>query len=57
MTSILENINGPKDLKNIPRDKLSELSSEIRAKIIETMSRNGGHLASNLGIVELSVAL
>jgi len=57
MASILENINGPKDLKNIPKDKLSELSSEIRAKIIETMSRNGGHLASNLGIVELSVAL
>lgn len=55
--SMLENINGPEDLKKVPAEKLSELASEIRAKIIETMSRNGGHLASNLGIVELSIAL
>lgn len=54
---ILENINSPKDVKNLSFSELSELSCEIRNKLVETVSQNGGHLASNLGAVELTVAL
>jgi len=54
---LLLKINSPQDLKNLSLDELKELASEIRAKIIETVSRNGGHLASNLGAVELTLAL
>ena len=54
---ILEKINSPKDLKNIPESELSVLASEIREQILETVSKNGGHLASNLCIVELTIAL
>lgn len=54
---ILENISNPKDLKNLSYKKLNILSDEIRKKIIEVLSINGGHLASNLGIVELTIAL
>ncbi len=52
---LLSKINSPKDLNNI--NNLENLCSEIREKLIEVISRNGGHLASNLGIVELTVAL
>ncbi len=55
--NILSKINSPKDLKDLPEDKLEPLCEEIREKIISTVSRNGGHLASNLGVVELTVAL
>ena len=55
--SILEGINGPADLKNIGVDTLDELASEIRRLIIETVSKNGGHLAPSLGVVELTIAL
>ncbi len=55
--SILEGINGPADLKNLGVDKLDELASEIRRLIIETVSKNGGHLAPSLGVVELTIAL
>ena len=54
---MLENINSPDDLKKIPKDKLKTLCKEIREKIISVMSRNGGHLASNLGVVELITAI
>jgi len=57
MTGWLDQINSPKDLKNIPIDKLGELAQEIRDKIIAVVSRNGGHLASNLGAVEFTLAL
>jgi 1-deoxy-D-xylulose-5-phosphate synthase len=57
MTGWLDQINSPKDLKNIPIDELGELAQEIRDKIIAVVSRNGGHLASNLGAVELTLAL
>jgi len=53
----LENINSPKDLKKLSIKELETLSGEIREKIIEVMSRNGGHLASSLGVVELTIAL
>ena len=54
---ILENIGSPQDVKNLPEDRLDSLCDEIRNKMIETVSKNGGHLASNLGTVELTVAL
>lgn len=53
----LEKIKSPEDLKKIPEKNLSVLSGEIRQKIIDTVNKNGGHMASNLGIVELTVAL
>ena len=55
--TILSKINSPQDLKKVPEKKLSELCEEIRKKIIKTVAKNGGHLASNLGVVELTVAL
>lgn len=54
---LLSKINSPKDIKSLSNEKLVELSGEIRYKLIETVSGNGGHLASNLGMVELTVAL
>jgi len=57
MQVYLQNIKSPKDLKNIPEDKLPVLATEIRNKIIEVVGKNGGHLASNLGVVELTIAL
>ncbi len=53
----LENINAPSDLKKLNNNDLIELSSEIRDYLIKTVSQNGGHLSSNLGVVELSVSL
>lgn len=54
---ILETISSPKDLKALSEDQLPLLSAEIRQKLLETVSKNGGHLASNLCVVELTVAL
>lgn len=54
---ILHNINSPKDLKALPKKYLPQLASEIRSRIIEVVGNNGGHLASNLGVVELTIAL
>ncbi len=54
---ILERINSPKDVKALCEEELSTLSAEIRKQLIETVSVNGGHLAANLCIVELTVAL
>ena len=47
---LLSEINSPKDIKKLDYTKLNELSGEIRYKLIETVSENGGHLASNLGM-------
>ncbi len=55
--TILSDIYTPDDLKKLPQDKLPQLCEEIRRFLIEKVSKTGGHLASNLGIVELSVAL
>ena len=54
---ILSEINSPEALKNLPKDALPALAGEIRAFLIENVSKTGGHLASNLGVVELSIAL
>ena len=54
---LLENINSPDDIKKIDKRQLSELCEEIRSFLIENVERQGGHLASNLGVTELSVAL
>ena len=57
MLKYLNNINSPDDLKKLNNDELPALCDEIRGCLIDTISKNGGHLASNLGVVELSVAL
>lgn len=54
---ILQNIHSPDDLKALPESELPALASEMRREIIDVVGRNGGHLASNLGVVELSIAL
>ena len=53
----LDKINAPCDLKKLNNNELIELSAEIRDYMIKTVSQNGGHLSSNLGAVELTVAL
>jgi 1-deoxy-D-xylulose-5-phosphate synthase len=57
MSHWLKKINSPADLKDIPVDKLDELAQEIRDRIITVVSNNGGHLASNLGAIELVIAI
>ena len=54
---MIENINGPEDLKGLSYSELETLASEIREYIINTTAVTGGHLASNLGVVELTIAL
>ena len=55
--ALLEQIDSPLDLKRLREDELDVLCAELRAEIIEVVSKNGGHLASSLGVVELTVAL
>lgn len=55
--SLLDTIHSPRDLKKVPREDLTELAREIRQQIVDVVSRTGGHLASSLGVVELSIAL
>src|ERR671931_76949 len=55
--SLLKTINSPADLKRVPVEQLPQLCQEIREQIISVVSNVGGHLASNLGVVELTVAL
>ena len=57
MTNLLKKINNPNDLKKLKKDDLPLLAAEIRKLIIETVSKTGGHLASSLGVVELTIAL
>lgn len=57
MEDILNNIINPKDLKKLNYEDKKELAEEIRSYIIDVVSKNGGHLASNLGVVELTIAL
>lgn len=57
MNKLLDKIKYPSDLKKLDKKELSLLCSEIRELLIESVSENGGHLAGNLGVVELSIAL
>ena len=54
---VLEKINQPNDIKSLTDEELKILASEIREFLIEKISVTGGHLASNLGVVELTIAL
>ncbi len=54
---ILDTINGPADVKKLTLEQLEQLAGELRGQIIETVNRNGGHLSSPLGVVELTIAL
>jgi len=55
--SILETISGPADLRGLSKDELAILSEEIRTFILDKVSKTGGHLSPNLGVVELTIAL
>jgi 1-deoxy-D-xylulose-5-phosphate synthase len=57
MGKLLDGINGPADLKKIPYKELKTLAQEIRQEMIDTVNKTGGHLASSLGTVELTIAL
>jgi 1-deoxy-D-xylulose-5-phosphate synthase len=54
---ILEKIDSPKDLQQLDAEDLAVLAQEIREEIIDVVSKNPGHLSSNLGVVELTIAL
>ncbi|WP_153394922.1 1-deoxy-D-xylulose-5-phosphate synthase [Ornithinicoccus halotolerans] len=54
---LLRSISGPADLRGLSRPQLAELAAEIRASLISSVSRTGGHLGPNLGVVELTLAL
>jgi 1-deoxy-D-xylulose-5-phosphate synthase len=56
-SKMLERINSPEDLREINIDELGELAKEIRQRITSVVSKTGGHLASNLGVVELTIAI
>ena len=55
--TLLRGIRSPRDLRALPADQLPALAEEIRAELIEKVSRTGGHLGPNLGVVELTIAL
>ena len=57
MARVLDAVNSPADLKGLTSSELSKLAEEIREEIISTVSNCGGHLAANLGVVELTIAL
>ena len=57
MYPLLETINNPSDLKRLSSEELVQLASEVRGFLLESVSKTGGHLASNLGCVELTLAL
>jgi 1-deoxy-D-xylulose-5-phosphate synthase len=54
---VLETITCPADLRALPADRLAPLAQEIRDFLVESVSRTGGHLGPNLGVVELTIAL
>jgi 1-deoxy-D-xylulose-5-phosphate synthase len=57
MATLLETIDDPADLRRLPRAQLGPLADELRAYVLESVARTGGHLSSNLGTVELTIAL
>ena len=54
---MLEKINSPEDVKKLKKEEKEKLAQELREYILETVSKNGGHLASNLGVIELTIEL
>ena len=54
---LLESINGPQDRKALSADQMPLLAEEIRAFLVDSVSKTGGHLGPNLGVVELTIAL
>ena len=54
---ILDKVNSPEDIKKLTKEEKKTLANELRKIILEVVSKNGGHLASNLGIIELTIAL
>ncbi|MEI6219588.1 MAG: 1-deoxy-D-xylulose-5-phosphate synthase N-terminal domain-containing protein, partial [bacterium] len=57
MGTIIDKVNFPADLKNLAVPEMEQLAGEIRSLIIDTVSKTGGHLAPNLGVVELTMAI
>jgi len=57
MPKLLDRIDNPSDLKGLAKQELEQLAAEIRQELVTRVSANGGHLASNLGVVELTIAL
>ena len=57
MTNLLERIDAPQDLKPLTHDELAQVAKDVRETIISVITERGGHLASNLGVVELTLAL
>src|SRR5438045_497576 len=55
--ALLDSLKNPSDLRKFSMDDLTALAGEVRHRIVEAVSKNGGHLASNLGVVELTIAL
>ena len=55
--NLLDTINDPADLRKLQRSQLTPLANELRQFLLESVSRTGGHLSSNLGTVELTIAL
>ena len=55
--TLLETIHDPAELRKLPRAQLKPLADELRAFLLDSVSKTGGHLSSNLGTVELSIAL
>ena len=55
--NLLDTISSPDDIKKLNLSELDTLCAELRTELIDTVSKNGGHLASNLGVVELTVAI
>ncbi|HAJ12460.1 MAG TPA: 1-deoxy-D-xylulose-5-phosphate synthase, partial [Comamonadaceae bacterium] len=57
MSSLLSSIESPADLRQLTRQQLPALAKELRGFVLDSVSRTGGHLSSNLGTVELTIAL
>ncbi len=57
MSSLLSTIHSPADLRQLSRPQLAPLADELRSFLLDSVARTGGHLGSNLGTVELTVAL
>ena len=57
MSGILDRLKDPSEIKNLSQSEMTALAAELRGEIIDRVSQNGGHLASNLGVIELTIAL